>query len=231
MRLSWYADTGVAVFSIWQGGTCTGTFRRRSPICRGWLIPAARPARAGCCLITGSSGIARAAPPGPPGLPDGDIRMGTTGAIYLPPVESDHGLSGGAAAADYPGEYAAGPRADFPAGARPGRPRHLTAEPPGALEASPARPSGAAAGAARACFRIPGRVVGAGSARIRRTRIPAGQPGTGPRVPGPAPQVTAAGSSRLPGRVRRGRISRRARPGMRLRRPVGGLPRRHQEGR
>src|ERR1700728_5399490 len=27
MRLSWYSDTGVAVFSIWQGGTCTGTFR------------------------------------------------------------------------------------------------------------------------------------------------------------------------------------------------------------
>src|SRR5487761_150667 len=27
MRLSWYSDTGMAVFSIWQGGTCTGTFR------------------------------------------------------------------------------------------------------------------------------------------------------------------------------------------------------------
>jgi hypothetical protein len=27
MRLSWYADTGVAVFSIWHGGRCTGTFR------------------------------------------------------------------------------------------------------------------------------------------------------------------------------------------------------------
>src|SRR5215472_11898772 len=27
MRLSWYTDTGIAVFSIWQGGTCTGTFR------------------------------------------------------------------------------------------------------------------------------------------------------------------------------------------------------------
>src|SRR5216683_3300770 len=27
MRLSWYADTGVAVFSIWQADTCTGTFR------------------------------------------------------------------------------------------------------------------------------------------------------------------------------------------------------------
>jgi hypothetical protein len=27
MRLSWYADSKVAVFSIWQGGRCTGTFR------------------------------------------------------------------------------------------------------------------------------------------------------------------------------------------------------------
>src|ERR1700694_3124299 len=27
MRLSWYADTGVAVFSIWQGGKCAATFR------------------------------------------------------------------------------------------------------------------------------------------------------------------------------------------------------------
>ena len=27
MRLSWYAATEVAVFSIWQAGTCTGTFR------------------------------------------------------------------------------------------------------------------------------------------------------------------------------------------------------------
>jgi hypothetical protein len=27
LRLSWYADTGVAVLSIWQGGMCTGTFR------------------------------------------------------------------------------------------------------------------------------------------------------------------------------------------------------------
>ena len=27
MRLSWYADSRVAVFSIWQGNRCTGTFR------------------------------------------------------------------------------------------------------------------------------------------------------------------------------------------------------------
>src|ERR1700684_3764376 len=31
MRLSWYADTGVAVFSIWHGDTCTGTFRLPIP--------------------------------------------------------------------------------------------------------------------------------------------------------------------------------------------------------
>src|SRR5260370_14302398 len=29
MRLSWYADSGISVVSIWQGGTCTGTFRLR----------------------------------------------------------------------------------------------------------------------------------------------------------------------------------------------------------
>src|SRR5215470_11720090 len=27
LRISWYSDTGVAVLSIWQGGTCTGSFR------------------------------------------------------------------------------------------------------------------------------------------------------------------------------------------------------------
>src|SRR5262245_26092947 len=27
LRLSWYADSAVAVFSIWQGNRCTGTFR------------------------------------------------------------------------------------------------------------------------------------------------------------------------------------------------------------
>jgi hypothetical protein len=31
MRVSWYADTGVAVFSMWQGDTCTGTFRLPIP--------------------------------------------------------------------------------------------------------------------------------------------------------------------------------------------------------
>jgi hypothetical protein len=49
MRLSWYADTGVAVFSIWQGGTCTGTFR----------LPIADLPRMIAALQTGPHGDAR----------------------------------------------------------------------------------------------------------------------------------------------------------------------------
>jgi hypothetical protein len=72
MRLSWYADTGVAVFSIWQGSTCTGTFR----------LPIADLPRMVAALRRGPAGAARrhqasgapgelprprhAAPPAPP---------------------------------------------------------------------------------------------------------------------------------------------------------------------
>jgi hypothetical protein len=51
MRLSWYADTGIAVFSIWQGGTCTGTFR----------LPIADLARMVDALRAGPPGRAQAA--------------------------------------------------------------------------------------------------------------------------------------------------------------------------
>jgi hypothetical protein len=71
MRLSWYTDTGVAVFSIWQGSTCTGTFR----------LPIADLPRMVTALQRGPRGASRhqasgapgglprprhAAPPGPP---------------------------------------------------------------------------------------------------------------------------------------------------------------------
>jgi hypothetical protein len=55
LRLSWYADTGVAVFSIWQGGTCTGTFR----------LPIDELPRMVETLRRGPGGLA-AADPGPP---------------------------------------------------------------------------------------------------------------------------------------------------------------------
>src|SRR5438309_9506255 len=73
MRLSWYADTGVAVFSIWQGGTCTGTFRlpiadlprmvealQRGPHARDDPATVGQPA---------SREPRRTAPPGPPAAP------------------------------------------------------------------------------------------------------------------------------------------------------------------
>src|SRR6266568_1333610 len=60
MRLSWYADTGVAVFSIWQGGTCTGTFR----------LPIADLPRMIDALQRGPQGDA-ADPAGPPDAPRG----------------------------------------------------------------------------------------------------------------------------------------------------------------
>jgi hypothetical protein len=65
LRISWYADTGVAVLSIWQGGTCTGSFRLPmgdlprmietlqhgpegwDPPDQGSPLPAAAPGRAG----------------------------------------------------------------------------------------------------------------------------------------------------------------------------------------
>ena len=52
MRLSWYADTGISVFSIWQGGTCTGTFR----------LPQEELPRLIDALQRGASGLTRAAP-------------------------------------------------------------------------------------------------------------------------------------------------------------------------
>src|SRR5205809_3277779 len=94
MRLSWYADTGVAVFSIWQGGTCTGTFRlpiadlprmvealRRGPHGHDDQVTGEQP---------GSRDPRLPAPPGPavssrPELLDPDIETGQiTSAVHAP---------------------------------------------------------------------------------------------------------------------------------------------------
>src|SRR5260370_8884203 len=73
MRLSWYADTGVAVFSIWQGGTCTGTFR----------VPITDLPRLVDALQRGPAGAAAAGSPDVPG----------TGARQI----QGHGAAGGPA--------------------------------------------------------------------------------------------------------------------------------------
>jgi hypothetical protein len=87
MRLSWYADTGVAVFSIWQGGTCTGTFRL--PIADlPRMVEALQHGPRGREEGLASDDTARPAShrrgPVPPSPPDGEIATGET-AVYLPP--------------------------------------------------------------------------------------------------------------------------------------------------
>lgn len=120
MRLSWYADTGVAVFSIWQGPQCTGTFRlpidelprmveilRRGPDGSAADAPAAAvaPARAqgpGYQPEQPPAGYpdrAPALPPDPPAYPD------------LPGYP------------DWPADgYPAEPATAYPAGSRSGQP-------------------------------------------------------------------------------------------------------------
>jgi hypothetical protein len=108
MRLSWYADTGVAVFSIWQGGTCTGTFR----------LPIADLPRMVEALQRGPHGDARAARDargaaeqrGPAGQRGGQAAEPDTGY-------SDPGFS--AAYAAHPPDYGEEPPREYPA--PPGR--------------------------------------------------------------------------------------------------------------
>src|SRR5450755_1217624 len=81
LRISWYADTGVAVLSIWQGGTCTGSFR----------LPMADLPRMIDTLQRGPDGLAaRGDGPQPPGVsypdqPPGQARHAAqpSGTHYL----------------------------------------------------------------------------------------------------------------------------------------------------
>ena len=102
MRLSWYADTGVAVFSIWQGGTCTGTFRlpipdlprmvealQRGPHARDDLVPGDQPParERRPPTVPAQRGPAR---PSQPELLDGDVATGLSAAApHLPPAGPD----------------------------------------------------------------------------------------------------------------------------------------------
>jgi len=103
MRLSWYADTGVAVFSIWQGGMCTGTFR----LAIGDLPRMVE------TLQRGPGGQPPGPDPAAPGQAFGDALMDATAQVQgLDPLN-------GEARPDYqPGRpgYGPGSRPDHPAG-------------------------------------------------------------------------------------------------------------------
>ena len=114
MRLSWYADTGVAVFSIWQGGTCTGTFR----------LPIADLPRMIQALQRGPDGDDVPEPPAAgqaqrgsparaaqPATPDGGIEAGPVAA---PPQRARSGRHHGDERA--PADHGAEPAAAAPTG-------------------------------------------------------------------------------------------------------------------
>jgi hypothetical protein len=142
MRLSWYADTGVAVFSIWQGGTCTGTFRLPIADLPRMVEALRRGPHGHDDQVTGGQPGSREprppvapAPPGPaapsrPELLDRDIETGqTTAAVHAPQAAPDQ--TGYQAGPDQTG-YQAGPE---PPGYQAGP------EPPG-YQAEPPAPTG-----------------------------------------------------------------------------------------
>src|SRR5215831_10387467 len=166
MRLSWYADTGVAVFSIWQGSTCTGTFRlpitdlprmvealQRGPHGRDEGItgehPAAREPRTGEPRPPAAAG--QPGPPGPPGRParpargrparpellDADVETGqTTAAVYSPPAEPD---PAGYQAEPPPPGYPGEPPGVYPGGPPEDGPAYRTGPPQPGRRAKPSR--------------------------------------------------------------------------------------------
>jgi hypothetical protein len=116
MRLSWYADTGVAVFSIWQGGTCTGTLRLPIADLPRMVEALQRGPHGHDDQVTGEQPGSREprlpAAPGPPAPRpelDRDIGTGqTTAAVHAPPAGPE------------PTGYPAGPEpTGYPAGPEP----------------------------------------------------------------------------------------------------------------
>jgi len=131
LRLSWYADTSVAVFSIWQAGTCTGTFRlpmgdlermietlRRGPDgLPGRGLTGAEPGYA----EPGYPGAEPAHPGAQPWYPDAEPEYGAATEAWYgsddqddgPPGHQGPGVSGGyparTGAPDYHRDYSAAP--------------------------------------------------------------------------------------------------------------------------
>jgi hypothetical protein len=186
MRLSWYADTGVAVFSIWQGGTCTGTFRlpiadlprmvealQRGPHGHDDQVAGEQP---------GSRDPRLPAPPGPaassrPELLDPDIETGQiTSAVHAP--QAGPGQTGYRAGPDQTG-YQAGPEL----------PGYQAEPPPPGYQAEPPGPSGGyrdqpSAGDLEYETSLPPRAGHRGKAPRRRRGSPPAPPAAAEAGPG-----------------------------------------------
>ena len=156
MRLSWYSDTGVAVFSIWQGGTCTGTFRlpiddlprmvealQRGP--RGAALPAGDSRDPGERQRRGLTGAPTDAMPAVASFPDyatGQHIAPVTGEFRSPgpaaPPDRDDPLgSGGYPAYRERDRGQDSPGAPFPGYADDGPPVYRDSNPPPAYRDDP----------------------------------------------------------------------------------------------
>ena len=153
MRLSWYADTGVAVFSIWQGGTCTGTFRLPIPDLPRMVEALQRGPHARDDLVTGEQPASREHRPptvpaqrGParssrPELLDGDIATGqSSAAVHAPPAGPD--VTGYQAEPPLPDYLAEPPPPDY--AAEPPLPDYAAEPSPPDYRAGPPSPGYAA---------------------------------------------------------------------------------------
>jgi hypothetical protein len=113
MRVSWYADTGVAVFSIWQGDTCTGTFRLPIPELPRMVeaLTQGPPGRAESAAQTRlDRGPSDLLPAGYPGFaPGGDYPDARPGPGRDFPHQHDYGAPHAGYAAAAPTGYQAGP--------------------------------------------------------------------------------------------------------------------------
>jgi hypothetical protein len=129
LRISWYADTGVAVLSIWQGETCTGSFRLPMADLPRMIEALQR----GPDVLAGPGGedqapsgqSAQAGQPGPAAAAGGREPANPGSLHYLaaapPGAHPDQATAwypGDAATAGYPADAAAGGYPDSPAGYR-----------------------------------------------------------------------------------------------------------------
>lgn len=102
MRVSWYSGTGIAVFSIWQGDTCTGTFRlpiRELPRMVEALAKGPPGAVPGGYRDVPRGSRGEAAPGGYPGMPPGGYEDyapggGSPGGYWDVPPGGGHGAPG-----------------------------------------------------------------------------------------------------------------------------------------
>jgi len=145
LRISWYSDTGVAVLSIWQGGTCTGSFRL--PMGDVPRLIAALQAGPSAAHSRGSlhyPGGAATPPyagqaPAPAADPYGSGPYPASPATGYPPAAAA-GYPAASEAAGYPGDGSGYPAGGYPAAGYPAAAPAAAVPPVSAYPADPYPP-------------------------------------------------------------------------------------------